>query len=195
MERLLNFTANYLAMDDLPRNKRPVRPTSFVSLALLFAPGVLFIAALWLLKDSHPRFSWFGTNDLSAYPIQFWGIGLFGVIATLGGAGDWLFHKVYVTVGPNEHHSHLLALGSGGAVFILMALASVADQPLHWLLPVIVALLVTVTLICYDEFAFHVRRCKPFETMLHRMLVFGQGLAFLCWLHWVFVAGALYAGA
>lgn len=194
MERLLDFTANHLAMD-LPRNKRPIRPASLLSLGLLFAPGVLFILALALLKDSHPRFTWFRTDNLTGYPWQFWGIGLFGVIATLGGAGDWLFHKVYVTVGPNEHHSHILALGAGGIVFLLMALASVADQPLHWLIPVVVGLLATVTLICYDEFAFHVRRCKPFETMLHRMLVFGQGVAFLCWLHWVFVAGAIHAGA
>ena len=193
MEKLLDYAAGKLALDDLPRNKRPIRLTSFISLSLLFAPGLLFVLALWLLKDGHPRFAWF--NHPALYPWQFWGIGLFGIIATIGGAGDWLFHKIYVTVGPNEHHSHLLALGAGGVVFILMALASVADQPLYWLLPVIVALLTTVTLICYDEFAFHVRRCKPFETMLHRMLVFGNGAAFLCWLHWVFVAGVLYAGA
>lgn len=192
MEKLMDYAADKLALDDLPRNKRPIRLKSFLSLSLLFAPGILFVLALWLLKDGHPRFAWFSHPAL--YPWQFWGIALFGSIATIGGAGDWLFHKIYVTVGPNEHHSHILALGAGGVVFILMTLASVADQPLYWLLPVIVALLITVTLICYDEFAFHVRRCKPFETMLHRMLVFGNGAAFLCWLHWVFVAGVLYAG-
>lgn len=194
MQQLLDFTAHHLAMD-LPRNTRPIRPTSLLSLGLLFAPGVLFILALWLLRVTHPQFAWFGTPDLSNYPWQFWGIGLFGIVATLGGVGDWLFHKVYVTVGPHEHHSHILALGTGGIVFVLMALASTSNQPLAWLIPVIVALLATVTLICYDEFAFHVRRCKPFETALHRMLVFGQGFAFLCWLHWVFVASVTHAGA
>jgi hypothetical protein len=192
MEKLLDYAAGKLAFDDLQRNKRSLRAKSFLSLSMLFAPGILFIAALWLLKDGHPRFAWL--NHPPLYPWQLWGIALFGSIATIGGAGDWLFHKIYVTVGPNEHHSHILALGAGGVVFILMVLASVADQPLYWLLPVIVALLTTVTLICYDEFAFHVKRCKPFETMLHRMLVFGNGAAFLCWLHWVFVAGVLYAG-
>lgn len=192
MERFLDYIAYSLAIEGLQRNKHPVRLTSFLSLGLLFAPGALFITALWLLKDEQPRFAWF--NDVSQYPWQFWGVGFFGLIATLGGAGDWLFHKVYVTVGPHEHHSHILALGAGSTVFTLMALASVADQPLAWLLPVIGALLVTVSLICYDEFAFHVRRCKPFETLLHRMLVFGNGTAFLCWLHWVFVAGMSYAG-
>lgn len=185
METFLDQVAAILPIQALPRNKRPVKPTSFLSLGLLLAPGVLFLVALWLLKDVSPRFKW--VNDVSQYPWQFWMIVLSGIVATLGGVGDWLFHKVYVTVGPNEHRSHVLALGAGGVVFILMACASVVDQPLDWLLPIIVALLVTVTLICYDEFAFHVRRCKAFETLLHRMFVFGSGVAFLCWLHWVFV--------
>lgn len=191
MQKLLDNCADIWAIDGLQRNTRALRPTSIFSLALLFLPGLLFVIALWLLKDTHPRFVW--VQNISHYPWQFWGIGVAGSIATLGGAGDWLFHKVYVTVGPNEHHSHILALGSGGVVFILMGLASVADQPLRWLLPVIVALLVTVTLICYDEFSFHVRRCKPFETRLHRMLVFGQGIAFLLWMHWIFVAEVIHA--
>lgn len=191
MEKFLDRIAEILAIDDLPRNKKPIRLTSLLSLGLLFAPGVLFVTILWLLKDVSPRFAWF--NDVLHYPWQVWGISLFGMVATIGGAGDWLFHKVYVTVGPNEHHSHILGLGAGGVVFILMLLATVADQSLNWLLPTIVALLVTVTLICYDEFAFHARRCKPFETLLHRLLVFGNGVAFLCWLHWVFVARVVYA--
>jgi hypothetical protein len=187
MEKFLDQVAVVLKIEDLPRNRRPVKPTAFFSLSLLFAPGGFFLAALWLLKGISPHFAW--VKDIAWYPWQFWGIGLFGIIATLGGAGDWLFHKIYVTVGPNEHRSHILALGAGSVVFILMACASVVDQPFYWLLPIIVALLVTVTLICYDEFAFHVRRCKPFETMLHRLLVFGNGAAFLCWLHWIFVTG------
>jgi hypothetical protein len=193
MERFLDYVAEILAIEGLQRNRRPVRFTSFLSLGLLFAPGVIFIIGLWLLKNRHPGFS--GFNDAFQYPWQVWGIGLFGIVATLGGVGDWLFHKVYITVGPHEHHSHMWALGAGGVVFILMALASLVDQPLSWLLPVIMALLTTVALICYDEFAFHVRRCKPFETLLHRLLVFGNGLAFFCWLHWIFVAGGIDVGA
>ena len=192
MQKSLDWIAEILAFGELKRNTKPVTWRSFISLGLLFAPGILFVVAIWLLKD-HRRFTW--ANDLAQVPWQFWAIGVFGMAATLGGAGDWLFHKVYLTVGPNEHHSHLLALGAGGLVFIFMALASVASQPLHWLLPVIVALLLTVTLICYDEFAFHIKRCKPFETALHRMLVFGNGAAFLVWLHWIFVDGTIHAGA
>jgi hypothetical protein len=192
MALLLDRVASVLALDDLQRNKRPIRVTSFFSLGLLFAPGVGLVAALWVLKDLHPHFAWF--RDPLRYPWEFWGIVLFGLTATAGGAGDWLFHKVYVTVGPREHHSHMLALGAGGVVFLFMAIASWVDQPLPWLIPVLVALLVTVTLICYDEFAFHVRRCKPFETLLHRLLVLGNGAAFLCWMHWVFVAGIAHVG-
>ena len=189
-QQFLDRVADYLGMVDLPRNRRPIRLTSMLTLALLFAPGVGFILALLLIK-TQPRFAWI--NNISQFPWQFWGIALCGSVATLGGAGDWLFHKVYVTVGPKEHHSHLLALGAGGAVFILMALASWIDQPLALLIPIVVALLTTVVLICYDEFAFHIRRCKPFETRLHRMLVFGNGLALLCWMHWLFVAGVGHA--
>jgi hypothetical protein len=187
MEILLDRVADVLAIPDLPRNRKPLRAASFVSLGLMFAPGIGFVAALWLLKDLFPRFAWVG--DPALYPWQFWAIAALGSIASLGGAGDWLYHKVYVTVGPREHHSHILALGAGGLVFLLMALASLFADPLPLLIPIIVALLLTATLICYDEFAFHIRRCKPFETLLHRMLVFGNGLAFLCWVHWVFVAG------
>jgi hypothetical protein len=187
----LDRVAALLAIDGLTRSKKPLRLRSFASLGLLFAPGMGFIMALYLLKDANPRFGWF--NDMSIFPWQFWAIGLFGTIATLGGAGDWLFHKVYVTVGPKEHHSHILALGAGGLVFVLMAAASLLTNPLDLLIPVIVALIVTVVLICYDEFAFHVRRCKPFETLLHRMLTLGNGAAFLCWMHWLFVVGVGHA--
>ena len=186
MAHFLDTLAGILAFDDLKRNHQAVTPKSLLSLALLFAPALVFPLTLLVLKDTHPQFTWINTP--ADYPWQVWGISLFGLIATLGGAGDWVFHKIYVTVGPKEHESHLLALGAGGVVFVLMASASISDQPARFLLPVVIALLVTTILICYDEFAFHVRRCKPFETALHRMLVLGNGAAFLCWLHWVFVA-------
>jgi hypothetical protein len=187
MELLLDQVANILDIPDLPRNTKPIRLRSFASLALMFAPGIGFPAALWLLQGLSPRFTW--VSDVAQYPWQLWAIGALGIIASLGGAGDWLYHKVYVTVGPREHHSHMLALGAGGLVFVLMAAASLLSQPAPLLIPIIIALLLTTALICYDEFAFHIRRCKPFETLLHRMLVFGNGLAFLCWVHWVFVVG------
>jgi hypothetical protein len=42
-------------------------------------------------------------------------------------------------------------------------------------------------MICYDEFVFHRKRCGRYETMLHRLLVFGNGIAWLAWMHWCFV--------
>ena len=53
-------------------------------------------------------------------------------------------------------------------------------------------LIFTVVLICYDEFLFH-RRCGRFETLMHRLLTFGNGLAFLAWVHWCFVRGVGHA--
>ena len=193
MQDVLDTLANQLAIDGLRRNPKPIRARSFISLALLFAPGILFIVVIWLLKDVNARFAW--ANDFTRSPWQFWGIGLFGIVATLGGVGDWIFHKVYITVGPHEHHSHILALGAGGLIFIFMSFASIADQPLYWLLPILIALLLTTTLICYDEFVFHIKRCKPIETALHRMLVFGNAVALFIWLHWIFVEEIIHASA
>lgn len=191
MQNMLDTLANRLAIEELRRNPKPIRAQSFISLALLFAPGFLFVIVIWSLKDVNSRFVW--AHNFIYSPWQFWGIGLFGAIATLGGAGDWLFHKIYITVGPHEHYSHILALGAGGIVFILMCLASIADQPLFWLLPIVIALLMTTVLICYDEFVFHAKRCKPIETALHRMLVFGNAIAFFIWLHWIYIDGFIYA--
>ena len=193
MQNILDTLADQLAIDDLRRNQKPIHARSFVSLVLLFAPGVLFIVVIYLLKDVNVRFAW--AQDFTSAPWQFWGIGFFGVIATVGGAGDWIFHKIYVTVGPHEHDSHVLALGAGGLVFIFMSFASITDQPLVWLIPTLIALLLTTTLICYDEFVFHINRCKPIETALHRMLVFGNAIALFIWLHWIFVEEIVYASA
>lgn len=160
---------------DLKRNTAPLGWTSLVSLGLLFLPALLFLIGLKIAIYHGFKLPW-----------QFSAMGVFGTVATLGGVGDWWFHKVYVTVGPHEHHSHLWALGGGSLVFFLMAAASLSRRPQAFLVPIEVALLATVTLICYDEFQFHSRRCRPFETALHRMLVFGNGAAFLCWLHWLY---------
>jgi hypothetical protein len=70
-----------------------------------------------------------------------------------------------------------------------MACASLAARPAAWLLPIIGVLVFTVVLIAYDEFVFHRRRCKPFETLLHRVLVFGHATAFAAWFHFCFVRG------
>ena len=133
----------------------------------------------------NPRFAWIA--NVARWPWQLWGLMLTGTVATIGGAGDWWFHKVWVAVGPNEHVSHLYAMAGGGLEFFLMAGASVSARPQAWLVPILLTLIATVVLISYDEFVFHRRRCTRFENRLHHMLTFGNGCAFLCWFHWLFV--------
>jgi hypothetical protein len=95
-------------------------------------------------------------------------------------------------VGVREHHAHVAALGLGGLpLFCLMAAASLSARPLAFLMPVLAVLVVTVVLICYDEFRFH-RRCGWYEAVMHRLLTVGNGLAFLAWAHWCFARG-MYA--
>jgi hypothetical protein len=152
----------------------------------LFVPGVLFAAGLYLMRDD-PRFSW--VRDVSAYPWEFWALTVCGGVATVAGVADWRYHRSGRTVvGAAEHRSELLALLGGGVpLFGLMAAASIIDRPARVLLPVVVVVLATASLICYDEFVFHRKRCGGYETLLHRLLVFGNGLAWLAWAHWCFV--------
>jgi hypothetical protein len=165
---------------------------STASLIALFLPGTLFATGLFLLRHD-PRFVWL--HDLAKYPWQFWVIALAGTVATLAGFGDWALHRwaAKCVIGKKERNCELLALGGGGvSMFVLMSAASVCRQPAQLLLPILVVLLFTVTLICYDEFVFHRRRCQKLETMLHRLLVFGNGTAWLAWAHWCFARGGIY---
>ena len=158
------------------------------ALGALLVPAVLFPLGLFLLRDD-PRFAWLG--DVRAYPWELWAVAACGAAATLGGVLDWRFHRSGDTVvGRREHRAHLLALAGGGVpLFALMAAASVSPRPARFLVPVLVVLIYTVVMICYDEFVFH-RRCSRFETFTHRLLTGGNGLAFLAWAHWCFVREA-----
>jgi uncharacterized membrane protein len=160
-----------------------------VTLIALLIPGVLGGIGVFLLRD-HPRFLWF--RDLSEAPWEFWLLLFSGLIATAAGIADWRLHRSgKVAVGPKEHHGEVLALVVGGLpLFALMAVASILPRPHVMLVPVIIVGLFTVVLICYDEFVFHRRRCDRYETLLHRLLVFGMGVAWLSWVHWCFVRGA-----
>ena len=153
----------------------------------MLVPAIGFPVGLFLLRHD-PRYAW--ALDVAAYPWEFWAIACCGIVATLGGAADWLFHRSGETVvGRKEHQAHVAALAGGGIpLFGLMALASVHARPALFLVPVLVVLVYTVVLISYDEFVFH-RRCGPFERLTHRLLTFGNGLAFLAWAHWCFVRG------
>jgi hypothetical protein len=81
-----------------------------------------------------------------------------------------------------------MALG-GGTLFVLMVAASLSARPLAWLLPAVGLVMATTVMICYDEFVFHRKRCRGFETILYRVLVLGQGVAWMAWAHWCFVRG------
>jgi hypothetical protein len=158
----------------------------------LFAPALLFAVCLFAMHELDPRFAWLGT--FTRWPWELWVIAACGGVATSGGVADFVFHRVYVTVGPEEHHSHKLALLTGGLpLFLLMAGASVLERPESLLLPIIVVALYCTVLICYDEFVFHRRRCTNLESAFHRLLVFGNGTAWLAWCHYCFVrpAGAV----
>ena len=155
----------------------------------MLAPAVLFPVGLFLLHDD-PRFAWLA--DIRAYPFEFWVIASCGTVATVGGLLDWFLHRSGETsVSRREHRAHVLALASGGfPIFLLLAFASVSSQPLRFLVPVLVLLIYTVVVISYDEFIFH-RRCGRLESLTHRLLTFGNGLAFLAWMHWCFVSRSI----
>ncbi|MBZ4417779.1 hypothetical protein K8638_14905 [Myxococcus sp. RHST-1-4] len=156
-------------------------------------PGVLFGVALVALSRT-PRFAWL--TEPSLYPWELWVVAVAGTVATAAGVADWVHHRAAgLRVGPNEHKAELLALAGGGLpLFLLMCAASVAPRPLVFLLPVLVVLMGTLVLICYDEFVFHRRRCGRFEALLHRTLLTGHGLAFLAWAHFCFVRERLHGG-
>jgi hypothetical protein len=169
-----------------PRTQR--RAWFSVSLIALFTPGVLFILGLGLVRD-RPRFEWLG--DVARFPWEVWTIALAGSIATASGVLDWRFHRSgHTVIGRAEHRSEVAALASGGVpLFALMSAASVSNRPALWLIPILVVVIYVTVLICFDEFVYHRRRCGRYETMLHRLLVFGNGTAWLAWMHWCFVRG------
>jgi hypothetical protein len=162
-----------------------------VSLFALFVPGVLFAVGLGMVRDQ-PRYAWLG--NLAEFPWEIWVIALAGSVATVSGVLDWRYHRSgHTAVGGAEHRSEVAALVSGGVpLFALMAVASVTTRPEAWLVPILVVVLYTTVLICFDEFVYHRRRCGRYETTLHRLLVFGNGTAWLAWMHWCFVRGASY---
>ena len=167
-----------------------LRKASSASLIALFVPAAGMAGGLCLIR-SRPGFEWLAEGH---WPWQLWVLTICGTAATLAGVGDWLYHRLMAkcAISRKERQCELLALAAGGVpVFLMMAMASVSTQPLLWLIPVIVGVLFTTALICYDEYIFHRKRCQKFETRLHRILVFGNGLAWLAWAHWCFVDRAL----
>jgi hypothetical protein len=168
---------------NFPGRRRSRLPLALVA---LFLPGLLFAVGLLLVREQ-PRFAWL--SSVARYPWEFWVLLGSGAVATAAGWLDWRYHRSGKTViGRAEHQSELVALAGGGLpLFGLMAAASVVPRPELLLLPIIIVVLFTAATICYDEFVFHRKRCGRYETLLHRLLVFGNGLAWLAWMHWCFV--------
>jgi hypothetical protein len=173
----------------IPAARQRVSRHGAAALIAMLAPGVLFPIGLFLLRN-RPGFSW--VRDPMQFPWELWVIAFTGIVASVGGILDWRHHRSgHTAVGKKEHASHVAALGlGGGTMFLLMCAASLMRRRREvLLLPIIVVALFTAALICYDEFVFHRGRCGRFETLTHRLLVFGNTTAWLAWVHWCFVRG------
>lgn len=167
-------------------NRKPHPLRQYLSLVLLFVPAVLFAALLWVYRAET-------VLGLSAqfpfFPWQFWVMGCFGVVATVGGVLDWRFHRdpLKLQLSKKERDAEAAALGLGGVpMFVVMWLAMMSDRPTYYLIAIVIILIYTVVAICYDEFVFHLRRCGKTETRYHRMLVLGNGAAWLAWFHFIY---------
>ncbi|MEM8524053.1 MAG: hypothetical protein AAGG68_05400 [Bacteroidota bacterium] len=157
------------------------------SLVLLFIPAILFILLI-IFYRYHSSLQI--TNTFPYLPWQFWAIGLFGIVATIGGVLDWRFHRdpLKLKISKKEREAEAAALGLGGVpMFVLMSVATVSSYTQVLLIPIIAVLIYTTAAICYDEFVFHINRCGKEETLYHRLLVFGNGIAWLAWFHFIYV--------
>jgi hypothetical protein len=158
----------------------------YLSLILVFAPASL-LAVFLCINSNHPNLHI--KNVFPYLPWQFILSAFFGFIALLGGMLDWKFHRKELNrkVSKKERLFELIALGFGGLpLFILLLLANISNYPNQFLVPILLVLIFTVALICYDEFVFHRNRCGIEETIYHRMLVLGNGSAFVFWIHFIY---------
>jgi hypothetical protein len=159
---------------------------NYLSLFLLLLPAILF-GGLVILFRHHAQLSIQGRFPF--IPWQFYIIIVCGSIATIGGVLDWQFHRnpLHMKIPKKERDAEAAALGLGGVpMFVLMWLAMMSQYATWYLIPIIVVLIYTVVAICYDEFVFHIKRCKAIENAYHRMLVFGNGIAWLAWFHFIY---------
>lgn len=169
--------------DPSPRRFIPLWEST-IGLTTLLLPGAAFV---WGLLQVSGRTGYVDLARPDTVPWTLWTIGVAGTIALIAGLLDLHYHVTgRRIVGKRERHGELIALGLGGApLLVLMMLASVADDPRKLLTPIVVVLGFTVVMVCLDEFVYHRRACTRYEATLHRVIVFGNGAAFLAWFHWL----------
>ena len=176
------------ATESAPQGASPLRPVrdavGLANLLAVLAPGAAF-AALLALGAGRPGLEWLHPLVLARAPFELWVVAVCGAVATLCGLLDWRYHRSGRRVVPRaEQRAECLALVGGGVpLFVAMCGASAATSPRPWLLAAVVFALFTAGAIVFDETRFH-RRCSRYETLLHRGLVGGNGLAWLAWLSW-----------
>src|SRR5436190_3342141 len=169
---------------------RGLTVTRVAGLLAFATPGAGFIAGLFLVR-SRPEFAFL--EHPGSWPWELWVIAIGGSIATIAGFADFVWHvRGLREVSRREERGEIIALAVGGALrFLIMAAASVTTAPKPFMLPALVATMFTVACVCHDEFVYHRLACKPLEALFHRALIFGNGLAYLAWFHWVFVRDRL----
>jgi hypothetical protein len=151
------------------------------ALAAVLSPALAMPLLLWLAPAawSLPR-----PTALASWPAAFWVMAISGTIATVAGVLDWRFHRRGGRrIARAERRAELSALALGAPLFALLALASGPLPLSRVLLPIVAVALAMSGLIVFDEVRFH-RGCGRYETLLHRLLVGGNGIAFLAWLGW-----------
>ncbi|BAV06907.1 hypothetical protein FLA_2927 [Filimonas lacunae] len=155
---------------------------------LLFMPAILFALLLLIYRDNP------NAHMLDHFPFLPWQyciMAVCGVVATIGGVLDWQFHRdpLKLKIPKKERDAEAAALGLGGVpMFLLMWFAMMSGSPTKFLIPIMIVLIYTVVAISYDEFVFHIKRCKRLENIYHRMLVLGNGIAWLACFHLIYCA-------
>src|SRR4051812_47957972 len=119
----------------MPQDRKSLR--QYLSLVLLFIPAILFGTLMFLTKNN-PRFLF--TESFPFLPWQLLLIGFFGIIATVGGVLDWMYHRnpLNMKIPKKERDAEAAALGLGGIpMFVLMWLAMMDSKPNIFLIPIL----------------------------------------------------------
>jgi hypothetical protein len=171
---------------------RGLTVTRVLGLLAFAIPGAGFILGLFLVRG-RPELAFL--ENPAAWPPELWIIAIGGSIATVAGFADFVWHvRGLREVSRREERGEIVALALGGApLAVIMAAASLSADPRPYLVPALVATMFTVACVCHDEFVYHRHACGRLESLFHRTLIFGNGLAFLAWFYWAFVRDRIAA--